>query len=363
MAIWLKKLLLLITCLSFIGTAKAESPHAPYLGFTPCPSDLTFEALDQAYAFIEKNGNIISHHFDNGVPWQEALDKTQYPKHLREDWKWRLSKTPKQHKIFLSVTPLNFNRDSKSPYWGENSDNLPLPKSWQNKPLNHPNVKKAFLNYTLKAVKTFKPDFLAIGIEANILITHRPDLWDSYLELNKHVYLNVKKQYPDLPIFTTVQYEHLRGIEDTSKKNAHLQIPAVKQLLKHSDYMALSTYRYGDLHPNLPTEDFFDLAFTFMKPIAIAECGAISQTTKVMGITLTSDEKNQDEFIKMILKNAQRHNFKFVINWVPIDFDPLVKKLPKEAREIAKAWVHTGLFTYDGKEKRALTTWQSYLNK
>ncbi len=358
-------LLALISCisLSFATPTQANEEHLAYLGFSPWPSDLTFEALDQAYEFIEKNGTIISHHLYGGVPWQEALDETPYAKRIQNDWKYRLQKTPKNHKVFVSVTPLNFGRDSKALYINEKGDNQPLPKAWKDKPLNHPDVKKAFLSHTLRAIKAFNPDYLAIGVETNMLISSRPDLWDEYLELHEHVYSNVKARYPDLPVFATVQYEHLRGIENDSKKNAHLQIPAVTKLLKHSDYVALSTYRYGKLHPNPPTKEFFDLALSFGKPIVIAECGAMSQTTKVRGITLPSDEENQVAFLKMILENAQRHKFPFVINWVPIDFDPLIKKLPKEGREVAKAWVHSGLMTYKGKEKEALSTWKEYLHK
>jgi hypothetical protein len=48
--------------------------------------------------------------------------------------------------------------------WGQ-KDNLPLPKPWDQRPLNSAEVNKAFLNFTLRAVKAMSPDYLAIGSE------------------------------------------------------------------------------------------------------------------------------------------------------------------------------------------------------
>lgn len=344
---------------AFASTQKQQT----YMGFTPWPYDLTEEAVDGTYDFILKNGNIVAHHLDNGIPWQEALDNKTYPKHLAQDWNNRRERTPDTHRIFLSITPIGFDRSSLSPYWGEQGDNQPLPAAWKGKRFNDPQVKQAFLNYALAAIGFFNPDYLAIGIESNILITKTPDKWRDYLELNAYVYTELKKKYPDLPVFVTVQYEHMRGIEDESKPNQHLQKPGVKKLMQHSDYLGLSTYRYGNLHPNPPKADYFKEALAFGKPIAVAETGAMSKTTLVMGIPLLSNPKSQSNFIAMIMDNAQTHNFVFVINWVGIDFDAMIPKLPKEARGIAKAWVHTGMLDKKKKKKKAFKIWRHYLSE
>lgn len=341
--------------------AHEQKQYKPYIGFTPWPYDLTLDAVNKTYKFISNNSNIISHHLDGGVPWNEALSNNKFPKHLRNDWNFRISRTPKSHKILLSVTPLNSARTSLASYWGNNADNQPLPRKWKGKKFNDIEVKQAFLNYTLRAIKFFKPDYLAIGIESNIMISKAPKYWRDYIELNTYIYNNVKNKYPDLPVFTTIQYEHLRGIESDSKKNLKLQMPLVKELMKHSDYLALSTYNYGFLHSNPPNKNYFDLALSFNKPIAIAESGAMSVTTSVMGTSLKASEDGQKEFVEMILNSAVRYKFPFVINWVSIDFDPMLKKLPKGVREISKAWVHTGLVTYNDHEKKAYKVWKNYL--
>ena len=366
------RILLFTILLSFpVGCSNAQTPgnvqerpdkcsflYTGYMGFSPWPYDLTGSAVEKTYNFINQNATIISHHLDGGVPWNEALNDTDFPAHLKEDWNRRTSLSSSHLKTFLSITPLSFNRDSLAPNWGETSENQPLPSHWRSKRLNDPEVKKAFANYALRAVDHFKPDYLAIGIESNIIITKAPSMWPAYMELHRHTYKKVKQKHPSLPVFATVQYEHMRGIEDAAKPNLQKQNPAVRDLMKYSDLMGLSTYRYGSLHPNPPRPDYFKQALAFGKTIAIAESGAMSKTTRVMGMNLKSNQKIQREFIQMLLTQGRKHDFPFIINWLAIDFNDMLPKLPSEAQELAKAWVHHGMLDSAHTPKQALRVWQ-----
>lgn len=335
--------------------------HSVALGFTPWPADLTATGVDRTYAFIHEHANLIAHHFDGGVPWDEALADAPFPKHLRDDWATRKSRTPGHFQTFVAVTPLDFDRTGLAPAWTDDGDNQPLSPTWSNKPLNHPDVKSAYLNYVERVIAYFEPDYFAIGIEANIMVSKSPAKWDTYLDLNQYVYHAIKANHPDLPVFTTVQYEHLRGIEDESKRNADKQVAAVTALLQNSDLMALSTYRFGNFHPNPMRADYFDIAESFEKPIAIAEFGAMSAPVRIFGTRLPADEAGQARFVSGVLDYAAQNQVPFVINWVAVDFDPMINKLPAPMNEIAKAWVHTGLQDSNGQDKIALGVWNSYL--
>lgn len=212
------------------GFAQSKKLYSGYMGFTPWPYDLTIEAIEDTYDFIHQNATIISYHFDNGVPWDEAFNNTPLPTHLKNDWQGRLDKTKDDMKVLLSLTPINFSRDGLALNWAENGDNKPLSEEWGGVEFDNPKVIKAYTNYVLRAVEFFKPDFLSIGIEANILISNVPQHWDAYLALNQSVYKAVKARHPDLPVFSTVQYEHFRGIEAVSKANQKFQKSAVTVL-------------------------------------------------------------------------------------------------------------------------------------
>jgi hypothetical protein len=331
-----------------------------YMGFTPWLPDFTDDAVKDAYAFVGDHGDIIAHHLDNGVPWQEALDGKEFSKHLRDQWSLRKSKTPLGHKVYLAITPINIDRNGLAPYWGE-TDYMPLSEPWESYRFNDQRVKTAYLNYAVRAIDYFKPDYVATGIESNILISKAPDKWDDYLELNQYIYKELKKKYPQLTIFNTVQYEHLRAIENDAKPNGHLQVPGVRKLMENSDLLGISTYHFGTAH-NPPVSSYFDLALSFNKPLAIGEMGAMSKGVTLFGNKIKANEQDQSDFIRFILSEANKNNFVFVINFVNIDYDKLLGKLPNEVKEVAKAWVSTGLARSDNTPKPALSIWDAYFH-
>jgi len=344
---------------SFLSVLSAQDSRPFYLGFTPFPPDLTSEAVDEVYRFISDHGDLVAHHFDSGVPWPEAYRNESYSTHLNQDWTYRRSRIQPGRAVYVSITPLNFERNGPAAYWGE-TDNMENPAPWNDYPLNHPSVKQAFLNYARKVVDFFQPLYLAIGIESNILISKAPELWDGYLELNRHVYTQLKLEHPKLKIFPTVQYEHLRGIEDESKGKRSLQEQGVRELMRHSDLLALSTYHFGVRH-NPVREDFFESALSFGKPVAIAETGAFSRNITISGTEFEGSERDQRDFLNLLLQKGKTHLFPFIINFIAIDYDRMLPKLPEDIREISKVWVSTGLADAAGRGKAALELWDSYL--
>lgn len=333
------------------------------LGFSPWPTDYSFAGIDRTYDFIAENGDIIVHHLDNGVPWEEALVMAPLPVHLSREWQARRDKTSEGMPIFLALTPLNFGRNGLAAAWTDAGEGQALSAYWKDKPLNDPEVITAFINYVLLGVEFFDPAYLAIGIESNILISQQPLMWAEYLELNAAIYSAVKEIHPDLSVFSTIQYEHLRGIESDAKATVAQQQPGVAALMEHSDLMALSTYRYGFVHPNPPSSDYLDMALSFGKPVAIAESGASSAGVMIGLIPLPSSEQTQTDFTSMLLQAAHDHDMPFLINWVSIDFDGMLTAMPSDVRQIAKAWVYTGLETYDGDPKPVLEDWRRCLER
>lgn len=355
----MKKLLLIAALFVLSFSAHAENYSGP-MGFTPLAPDMTESAIDETYAFIGENATLIAHHLDDGVPWPEALAGEPFPPHMMDNWAKRKEKTPAGLKTFLALTPISDNRNGLAQYWGE-KERMPLPGDWPKKNFNDEDVKKAYLYYVLQAVDYFHPDFLAIGIESNMLVSKARGRWNDYVELNSYIYDEVKRLHPDLPIFSTVQYEHMRGLLSDSKENAQYQNDAVKELLKHSDYLALSTYKSTSML-DIQGEDYFGAALAFGKPVAIAESGANSKPITVAGQEYPATEEDQVKFVSDILNNAAKHKFPFVVNFVPIDFDALMKKLP-EGMDIANIWVHNGLLDSNHKAKPALAVWRQHLGK
>lgn len=365
-------ILLIVTLLLGIpviaSPTKADSLPASrpfHLSFTPFPYDATLGAVQKTYAFIGDHGDMITHQLLGGVPWNEALNNEPYSNNLMDDWTFREEHTPVGHKIFVAVTPLNIERTGLEDYWGE-GPGMPLTEPWVSYPLNHPDVKTAYLNYIKKVIVFFQPDYLAIGVEVNTLLGKNPTQWPEYLELNEYVYQGLKSENPDLPIFATIQVDVLQGMVEETRGGKDEQYAGVTNLLNSSDYVALSSYPYlSDFFEDLPPSSHYDvdaLDPTGDKPQAIAEMGYISEDMTLGDVTWHSDGVKQEAFINMILENGVAKNYEFITNFFPIDYDPFLSRITDPyAYLIYSLFVHTGLARPVAKPKLSLNTWDSYL--
>src|SRR6476661_3234627 len=111
------KILLLFFPLMFLECRKKHQPEETrpfYMGVTPWPADFTTEAVDEAYAFINNHCDFVSHHFDEGIPYEEAFNHLGWPNDLVTNVATRKQKTGQGKKILLSVSALNLTRKEKA---------------------------------------------------------------------------------------------------------------------------------------------------------------------------------------------------------------------------------------------------------
>ena len=355
--------------LAFFAMAWASIHSAPedlpkpasrpfHLGFTRWPADLTLDGMMTSVNFAHEHGDIVSVMFIGGIPWQEALDGKPFSKSVEDDFRY---KPPAGKKLFLSISPLDQGRKNLAPNWGV-KDNMPLPADWAKRALDSPEVKTAFLNFTLRAIEKMKPDYLAIGVESNVLLSNDPAKWAQLKVLHRATYAAVKAKHPSLPVFFTTEVLHYKKLA-TEAKNRD-QEGEVADLMAHSDLFAMSVYphmSYGVPRP-VPA-DFLDFARTFKKSIAVAESGMTSRDVelKAFKVTLRGSEADQKQFTELLLKTAARDGYAFVINFATTDFEKLVAKLPPPADDLARIWAFTGMQTSAKQPKPALVVWDAYL--
>jgi hypothetical protein len=92
-----------------------------YMGTTPWPANFTPADQDTAYQFINNHCDIVSHHFDDGIPYYEAFNNLSMPAAFLQDLQTRQSKTAVGKQILLSVAPLNGTRIAKAAYYAGDS--------------------------------------------------------------------------------------------------------------------------------------------------------------------------------------------------------------------------------------------------
>jgi hypothetical protein len=362
--VWIGALGLALT-FTWGGQAQQAEARTFRMGFTPFPYEITLEAVQDVYATIGRDADLIAHHFDNGVPWPEAFSGEPFSDHLMGDWELRRGLTPEDMPVYLALTPVNFWRTGLALYHGEGED-LPLPAPWDSYPLDHPDVKTAYLNYVLRAVEYFQPTYLAIGIEVTLLLTNAPDQWAAYLDLHRHTYGGVKAVYPDLPVMASVVAGALLEGYTDDPTEAHLA--GLEELLPYSDYFALSLYPYMTAYTTaqIPADLFDRLAALSDKPIAIAETGYPAQTFVVTiggtEVSFDTDADKQNTYIRLLLDAAIEYEFEFVVNFVLRDYDAVLAVITDQAiLDIAVVWQYIGLYDDDGTERAGLETWREFL--
>ena len=351
---------LLAVGLLAVAFAPAADPETrPFrMGFTRWPSDLTADGVKTAVDFAHAHGDIVSVMFIGGIPWPEAHAGKPFSQHVRNDLAYH---PPAGKKLFLSISPLDKERKGLAPYWGE-GDNKPLPKDWAGKALNSPEVKAAYKNFCLRAVEAMRPDYLAVGIELNVLLSHDPEKWVQVKELYRDTYAAVKARHPALPVFFTTEVLHLKRLHTEAKGKD--QEGEVADLMKDSDLFALSVYPHMSYDiPRPVPADFLDFATKFKKPVAVAESGMTSRDVelKAFKLTLNGSDADQKQFTELLLKTAARDDYRFVVTFAITDFEKLCEKLPPPVDDLARIWAYTGLQTSDKRPKPALTVWDAYL--
>ena len=191
--------------------AAVEGPTRPFrLGFTPFPHAGTPEAFQEAFVFVAEHADLILHHFDDGVPWDESLAGEPYAASLQGELDARARLSPRGAARFLAITPIAFSRDGLASHRGE-AGSEPLRAPWASRSFDSPEVIAAFLAYAERLIDQLEPDYVAYAIEANMLLDLASETWPAFVAFAGEVYGSLKAAHPDLPIFITVQADSFHG--------------------------------------------------------------------------------------------------------------------------------------------------------
>jgi hypothetical protein len=346
----------------------SEALHARSfrLGFTPFPYDISLTAQNWVYAKLETDADLYAFHTTEGVPWVEAeleVPFEQYGQGVRDKWAEHRAHVSRGHAVYLALTPLDDSRTRIADYWGDQA-HMPLPSPWNAYPLDAPEVQRAYLNFCRQAIAYYSPDYLAIGIEVNLLLTLSPASWPAYLALHRATYTALKTDNPNLPIFVTVTAVDL--LEGWTNANRADQMQALQELLPYTDILGISFYPYMSAYLTNPSPaDVYDQlkGLAQNKPIAIAESGYVAEAFSIAAYDLSFDgtPDKQNNFVVGLLQAAEAHQMPFVVNFVLRDYDALWEKLPAESRDLGSVWRDTGFYDEAGNERPALATWRQAL--
>jgi hypothetical protein len=361
--------------LSIIDGRSCTDQRPFRLGFTPFPAELPTsdgQALAETYQLLRDNADLIAHHFDDGIPWPEALAGggfESYHPNLQADWAFRRSMSPAGHQVYVATTPISISRNQLAPYRGAEPD-TPLDligPQWANADFDSEIVKTAFLNHAVTAIEFFRPDYLAIGIEVNLLKNLSPELWPAYLALHRDTWSELRARYPSLPIFVSITAaDMLEGLTDADfdqQRDALADLEPYMDLIGISFYPFLSSLGTGPV----PRDVFQQIDQLSKKPKAIVETGLPAQFQSLQispgdpAFVIDGTSEAQQDFIRALLTEAQRYQFRFVVNFIAQDYDALCIAI--ECLEWQRLWQDTGLWDENGLPRPALSVWRENLER
>ncbi|MBI4976811.1 MAG: hypothetical protein HZC28_04975 [Spirochaetes bacterium] len=363
----MNRTLLIIICVAAWALSCAQNPAMPgarpfRMGFTPWPYEFTAVAVERTYSFIAAHGDIISHHLDNGVPWDEMLTNGAFPAPVEKEIADRLSRKRSGQKIFLSLNPLELDRRNLAGYWNT-ATQMPLAGLWKSRSFSDSNVITAYINYCRKMIDRFQPDYMAYTIEANVGFSNTNDaLFTNYLVLASNVYTTLKSAYPALPVMLTIVAADFNdGFEELK--------PLDEKLLQFSDFVAVSTYPYFDPDNAPQIADTARIksgwlkeiaALAPAKPFAIAETGFIAETYDSLGLMIPANSKWQADYINLLYRELTDLNAVFAVWFVPQDYDKGSKQLASMGIPAYDYWRDTGLLDGTGTARPSLTVWDEW---
>jgi hypothetical protein len=329
------------------------------MGFSPWLYDATSDAQDWVYSKINAEGDVVSNHLEEGVPWQAMHDNQDFSGSYLAELQNRKNRRVPGKKSLVQICPLNIGRSGLAENRGA-SPNEPLPAPWNGYALNSPQVKQAFLNYAKKMVAFMEPDYLLVGVEVNLLIRNAPALWAAYVELHQHVYAGVKAAYPTLPVAVSVFCVPFFP-QFSSGDSLPAQLAGLADLTPSLDFVAFSVHPFMSalLADSFP-EDYFDRLFALTSlPVAISESSYPAQAwTSSAPLTFNGSPEKQEAFLATMLEASQKAKARFVIWFCIRDYDALWNTVLGRS-EIGLIWRDTGLYDEAGADRKGIVTWRA----
>ncbi|MCC7132604.1 MAG: hypothetical protein IT352_08165 [Gemmatimonadales bacterium] len=355
----------LLGCLAMASACQTTTtepntePRSFALGFTEFPYAGTLTAVQNTYAVIGRDADFVNHHFDGGVPWNEALDGLPFHPAIEGDLARMKSDIPAGHVRLISVSPVNFLRTGLADYRGATTGQ-PLPAPWDTASFDNPRVKQAFLAYCKRLIDRLDPDYFVYAIEANILADKSPAKWPAFLRLAEHLYRELKLAYPSLAVFPSIQLELVRDRPGP-------QGTAVADLVPFADVIAVSTYPYASLvDPSRINPAYYEPVTKFApgKPFAIAETAWPAEpVTAPYPIVIASDPDRQRRYVENLLATLDQMDAVFLDYFFTRDYDDFWESAFKfdPQAPLFRIWKDTGLYAGDGAERPALGPWRAAL--
>ncbi len=316
------------------------------LGFAAFPAEDTTESYIRAFATAAQYGDVIL--IQRAPPWEDFLPNRQISRQTLETTRLETALIEQYGlRVVYAIDPTD-------PAVERNRlANLP-PGFDQSEGFTNEDLRTAFVAYTRYVVRNYQPEYLAIGVEVNMMRDRARPQFDAFLSLYDEAYQNAKDAVPDIKVFPTFQLEDLEG---TLSIVHPPNWAALESFAGRMDVLALSSYPYlADLRTarELREDYYTQLGEHFDGEVMIIDSAYPSAA--VDGFRLVGTQEDQAEFLQRLLSDSEAAGYSMVIWRAALD--------PIYAQEGSlAAFRDVGLRRGDGGNKVAWGLWEQWARR
>lgn len=346
-------------------TGSTSNERTFYMGFTPWLYAATSQAETDVYDFINANGDLVAHHFQQGIPFNDAStfpNFSNYESNIQNEISNRINKTDNGKIIYLAVDSLNSSRDDLTDFWGT-SANMTRPSPWDTRSFNDSQVITSYTNFALELIARFNPEYFNYAPEISDLMINDATKFSEFKTFAQQVYSNIKAYYPNLKLMVSIA---LKEPGSSKMTTATLGFAEIKDYV---DIVGISTYGYafyghsdaGD-PANLPSNWLSQIqTIAPNKTYAIVETAWIAEDLDIPAYTLSVDSSaaKQNTYLTKMFTEANSLNIEAIIWFSSHDYDTLWSDT-LGSDNLSKIWKDTGLIDQDLNNRTSLETWKSW---
>ncbi len=317
------------------------------LGFSSLPPEQTSDAYIGAFATAAQYADVVL--IQRAPPWEDFLPGGRVSRQTSDNTRieTQLLNQYKNLKVYYAIDPTD------GVVQRSRIANLPQSVDPQAGFLD-PGIRESFLAYTAYVAKNYHPDYLALGVEINMMAERSPRQFEAFVALYKDAYAVAKAASPKTKVFPTFQLEDLLGTFEAVHP-PHWEL--IDPFRGKMDALAISTYPFlaqvrtaADLRPDY----YAQLKQHWSGEILIAEAGWAS--APVEGQVNVGTEEDQQAFLVRLLNDASANGFSLVVWFAALD--------PAFAQSgAASVFKDIGLRHSDGANKLAWSTWEEWARR
>lgn len=315
------------------------------LGFSAMPAEQTTESYIQAFATAAQYAELVL--IQRTPPWKEFFPNEQISSETIETTRLETALLNQYDdlRLIFAIDPTDPNV--------QRSRLANVPEGVTGGFLDQ-NMRQAFVAYVRYVVRNYNPEYLAIGVEVNMLQDRDPAQFEAFLSLYEEAYANAKDANPATKVFPTFQMEDLEG----SLGDVHApRWEAIQAFTGKMDVLAVSTYPY--LTDISSVDDLRELYYSHLTGLFTGEVMIVDSaypSAPVVGYPLVGTEDEQARYLERLLTDAEASELSAVIWRAALD--------PSYAREgTLAAFRDIGLRKGDGSNKAAWALWEAWARR